>query len=123
MISHACPSSPNRAATGTVTSSKNTSWMSPSPISEGILRTVMPGVSIGTSRMVMPRLRSSLVRVSRKQVSASPAYEVQIFWPLIVIVAVVLQRRAGAQLARSEPASGSENPWHHSDLPSVIGTR
>jgi hypothetical protein len=54
--------------------------MSPSPIRLGMSRTVMPGVSIGTRKIEMPSLPGA-VRASRKQVSAAPAYDVQIFWP------------------------------------------
>ena len=47
------------------------------------------------------------------------AWVVQIFWPLIThsspsSTAVVLR------VARSEPASGSENPWHQAIVPERI---
>ena len=60
-----------------------------------------------------------LVRTSRKIQSACGAMLVQIFWPLTMksspsAVASVRNR------ARSEPAPGSEYPWHQMSCPSAI---
>ena len=76
-------SSPSRFATGTTTSVKWISWMRWPANGFGISRTSMPGVSIGTSRIVMPSRfgDSGSVRTSRKHHSAAWAYDVQIFWP------------------------------------------
>ena len=68
---------------GTRTLSKNVSQNS-SPISMLVIgRTVMPGLSIGTSRKLMPSCFFAClsVRTRRKIQLASIASEVQIFWP------------------------------------------
>ncbi|MNY46763.1 hypothetical protein D3C86_1819750 [compost metagenome] len=78
MISQAWPSSPRRSASATKRSSKNTSWMSPSPIREGIDFTWTPGAVMSASRMTMADLPEGPsevcgTRASRKQRSARPA--------------------------------------------------
>jgi len=55
-----------------------------------------------------------------KQVSACPAYEVQIFWPLMRQCGPCRSARVRSD-ARSEPASGSEKPWHQIVWPCAIG--
>ena len=76
---------------------------------------VMPGVFMSTSRKLMPLCfaASGLVRTSRKHQSATWAIDVQTFWPLTTNASSSRTARV-CRLARSEPAFGSENPWHHS---------
>nr|CRL81987.1 hypothetical protein CPGR_05203 [Mycolicibacter nonchromogenicus] len=62
------------------------------------------------------------VLASRAPHEENCAAEVQIFWPLIrqppsTFVALVVR------LARSEPAPGSENSWHHTNSPRNVGGR
>lgn len=68
----------------------------------------MPGLSIGTSRKLMPCCALALrsVRTSRKIQLASEPMVVQVFCPLITHSP--FSRRASVRrLARSEPALGS----------------
>ena len=76
--------SPTRFAFGTRTLSKNTSQNSSCRSRLTIGRTVMPGLSIGTNRKLMPScfLAVLSVRTSMKIQLASLANVVQIFWPL-----------------------------------------
>src|SRR5207247_623716 len=76
---------------------------------------VMPGVFMSTSRKLIPLClgASGLVRTSRKHQSATCAIDVQTFWPLTTKCSPSSTPRVW-RLARSEPAFGSENPWHHS---------
>ena len=57
-------------------------------------------------------LASRLVRTRQKIQSATWARVVQIFWPLTTHSPSTSSARVVSE-ARSEPASGSENPWHH----------
>jgi len=62
------------------------------------------------------------VRTSRITNSAVLQYEVQILLPLITYSSP--SRRARVRSAtRSEPASGSEKPWHHRTSPREIRGR
>ena len=56
------------------------------------------------------------VRASTKIQSASVANDVQIFWPSITHSSPSSTARV-VRPARSEPAFGSENPWHHESSP------
>ena len=66
---------------GTRTSVKKISANAPSPTMSGIVRTSMPGVSIGISRMEMPACfgTSVAVRTRTNSHSAEGVCEVQIF--------------------------------------------
>ena len=75
-------SSPTRLATGTRTSFKNSSANSVVPPMVRKGRISMPGASMGMISQVMPRLRSSPVRTSSSQKSATSACDVQIFEPV-----------------------------------------
>ena len=77
-------SSPTRLATGTRTSSRNSSANSVDPAMVRSGRTSMPGVSIGMTNQVMPLCRESSVpvRTSSSQKSATSAWLVQILVPL-----------------------------------------
>ena len=80
---HPSSSSPSRLATGTATSSKNSSANSVVPAMVRMGRTSMPGVSMDSASQVMPRWRDSSgpVRTSSSQKSATSAWLVQIFEP------------------------------------------
>jgi hypothetical protein len=82
---HPSSSGPTRLATGTRTSSRNTSLNSVDPAMVRNGRISMPGLSIGRISHVMPRCfgASGLVRTSSSQWSATCANEVQIFWPVM----------------------------------------
>ena len=89
--------------------SKNVSQNS-SPISMLVIgRTVMPGLSIGTSRKLMPSCFFAClsVRTRRKIQLASIASEVQIFCPFTT-QSSPSSTASVRRLARSEPAFGSE---------------
>ncbi|MCY1529272.1 hypothetical protein D9M68_644060 [compost metagenome] len=105
--------SPTRFFAGTRTLSKKTLQKSFAPVRLTMGLTVMPGVFMSTSRKLMPCcfFAAGSVLASRNIMSASCASEVQIFWPLTTNSSpssTADVRRA----ARSEPASGSEYPWH-----------
>ncbi len=78
-------SAPTRLATGTRTSSRNTSANSVDPASVRSGRTVTPGASIGMASQEIPRClgASGSVRTSSSHQSATSACEVQIFEPVI----------------------------------------
>ena len=109
---------------GTTTSSKNSSANSASPLIARRGRTVTPGLSMSTNRAVMPRWASSAVpvRARRMQRRAYWAQLVQTFWPLTRQVSPSSTARSRNE-ARSLPASGSENPWHHASSPRSSGGR
>jgi len=65
---------------------------------------------------------SGSVRAMRMPNFATIASDVQIFWPFTTNTSPSRTARV-ARLARSEPASGSENSWHHSSSPRSIGGR
>ncbi len=75
----------------------------------------MPGVFMSIRRNVIPICRFGAlgsVRTRQKHQSAMCAVEVQIFWPLTTYSSPS-RRAAVFSAARSEPAPGSEKPWHH----------
>jgi hypothetical protein len=104
-----CPSAPSRFATGTRTLSKNTSAKIWPPAMFLIGRTVIPGVSISTSRQVMPSCLSepASVRTSRMIHFDHIAIEVQIFWPFTTYSSPSRTAREESA-ARSLPEPGSE---------------
>ena len=85
----------------------------------------MPGVFMSTSSRLMPLCfgASGSVRQSRKHQSAMSAWLVHTFWPLTTYVVAVALAAACAAPPRSEPAPGSEKPWHHSSSPDTSGAR
>ena len=117
-------SSPTRLATGTRTSSKKTSLNSllPRMVSRG--RMSMPGVSMGTINQEIPLCfgASGSVRTSSSQYWATWAWLVQIFCPLMTYSSPSRTARV-RRLARSEPAWGSEKPWHQQCSPLRIAGR
>jgi len=107
--------SPSTLLTGTRTLSKKTSKYSPSPLRLTMGLMVTPGERRSISKKVMPawRLRpEAVVRTSANIQFAPPASVVQIFWPLTTRSSPSRSARV-RRLARSEPALGSEYPWHH----------
>ena len=66
-----------------------------------------------TAKSARPRWRSSTepVRASSRQRCARGAPLVQIFWPVMRQPSPSRTARVRSP-ARSEPASGSEKPWH-----------
>ena len=62
------------------------------------------------------------VRASRMPRSATRPFEHQTFWPLTTQPSPSRSARVWSD-ARSEPASGSENSWHHTRSPVMIGRR
>ena len=77
------PSWPTRLALGTFTSVKNVSQKGELPEISRIGFTSTPGVSMSTSRKVMPSCFFVLsVRTSMKHLSAHCPPLVQVFWPL-----------------------------------------
>ena len=119
-------SSPTRLITGTRTSSRKTSQNSVVPSIARSGRTSMPGASIGTISQVIPAcLRTSgsgFVRTSISQYSATWPKLVQIFWPLSTYSSPSRSARV-RRLARSDPAFGSEKPWHQTCSPLSIAGR
>ena len=99
---------PTRFSSGTRTSLKNTSQNSPCSSRLRIGRTSTPGLSIGTSRKLMPCCALALrsVRASTKIQLASVPMVVQVFWPLITH-SPSRNTASVRRLARSEPALGS----------------
>ena len=100
--------SPMRASLGTRTSSKKTSLVRPPDIVM-IGRTEMPGVSIGTMKVEMPRClgASGSVRQASQTWEAVSAALVQSFWPLMSQSSPSFTARV-SRAARSVPALGSE---------------
>ena len=115
---------PTTLSSGMRAPSKKTSLKSLPPVSMRIGRTSTPGVSIGHSRNEMPRCLGAVgsVRASTKIQLARVANEVQIFCPSITQSSPSSTARV-PRLARSEPAFGSEKPWHHVSSPERIRGR
>ena len=72
-------------------------------------RTEMPGASIGTTKVEIPRClgASGSVRAASQPMLELCPPEVQIFWPLITYSSPSRMARVCSE-ARSEPAPGSE---------------
>ena len=74
-----------------------------------------PGESIGKTSIEMPRCFFSAVGSVRHRQKIQSAYwpsVVQVFWPLTTQSSPSRTAVVRSE-ARSEPASGSEKPWHH----------
>ena len=104
---------PTTSASGTNTSSKNTSLKSECPVGIRSGRTVTPGACMSMTIVVMPSClgASGFVRTVASPRPATCAPLVQTFCPLMsqppsVRTALVLMPAA------SEPAPGSLNSWH-----------
>ncbi len=74
----------------------------------------MPGVDMSTRKQVMPSClgAAGLVRARQMPQSASLAMVVHTFWPVSDQPPSTRSARVASD-ARSEPAPGSENSWHH----------
>ncbi len=87
-------------------------------------RMEMPGWSMGTRRYESPLClgASGAVRQRTKHHAAVWARLVQIFCPVTTQASPSSTARV-CTLARSEPALGSEYPWHHSSSPARMAGR
>ena len=119
------PTGPTAASASRRTSSKKTSLNSASPEIWRSPRTVTPSASIGTTNMVRPLClgTSGSVRASSRPKEANCALVVHTFWPLSDHEPSSFWRARVCTAARSEPAAGSENSWHHTSSPWSIGPR
>ncbi len=115
-------SAPTRFTTGTRTSSRNISANSVDPARVRSGLTVTPGASIGMASQEIPRCFGACgsVRTSSSHQSATSAWEVQIFEPVTTYASPSRTARVRKE-ARSEPAPGSLNPWHHTSSPRSTG--
>ncbi len=116
---------PTSLPSGRCTSSKKTSLKCASPDTWRSGRTVTPLASMGTTNMVRPLClgTSALVRASRSPNEAYCALVVHTFWPDSRQLPSSSRRARDCTPARSEPAAGSENSWHHTSSPVSIGPR
>ena len=87
-------------------------------------RTSMPGVRMSTMKKVMPLClgASGSVRAMRMPKSAWWASEVHTFWPFTTHSSPSRTARV-PRAARSLPAPGSLNSWHHTSSPRSSGPR
>jgi hypothetical protein len=107
-------SSPTRFSAGTRTLSNHTSLTSCPPSISSIGRTVTPGLVMSMSRNEMPACFFTAGSVRTRQKIQSPYWPsvVQVFCPLTTHSSP-LRTAVVRSDARSEPASGSENPCDH----------
>ncbi len=105
---------PITQSSGTNTSSKKTSLNQASPLISRKGRISIPGEPISTKKQVMPSWAGLSGEVRARQIpqSAVWAIEVQTFCPVRRHPSPSRTARIRSE-ARSEPASGSENSWHH----------
>ena len=82
----------------------------------------MPGVFMSSMKNEMPSCfeTSGSVRASRIPQCARSAIDVHTFWPLTSQPPSTRSARVVSE-ARSEPAPGSLNSWHHSISPRNVG--
>ncbi len=107
------PSPPSTSVTGQVASVKKTSPNSLAPLICFSGRASTPFCFMSTSSMEMPWCFFSPppVRARVKILSPCMALVVQIFWPLRTYSSPCFSAFI-CSAARSEPAPGSEKPWH-----------
>jgi len=100
------------------TSVRNTSLKWDSPVIWRNGRTSMPGVAMSTRKYVIPRClgASGSVRASRMPWWLVSAFEVHTFWPFTTHWSPSRSARV-TNPARSLPAPGSLNSWHHISSP------
>ena len=108
------PVAPTRYASGTRTSSRNTSLKSTSPPMCRSGRTSTPGACRSTMKYVSPRRFGTAGSVRARQIAKSErcAHVVQTFWPLSTHSSPSRTARVASD-ARSDPAPGSLSSWHH----------
>src|SRR5829696_2488116 len=117
-VGHPPPTPPTTLSAGVRASVRKTSLNEACPAALTIGRTTTPGWSIGTRSSERPLClgTSESVRARTKIQFAHAPADVQIFCPLTTHCP-----RSSAALvrtdARSEPASGSEKPWHQRSVP------
>ena len=119
------PTPPSTFSSGTHASSRKSSLNSASPVSCRSGRIDTPGWSMSMTNIVRPRDREPStvsVRVRIMHQRARCASEVHTFWPEILHPSPSRTARVLTD-ARSEPASGSENPWHQISSADSIGPR
>ena len=105
---------PSTFVLGTRTSVKKTSPNSLAPLICRSGRAVTPSLVMSMSSMEMPRClepASGSVRTMAKIQSPCMALVVQTFWPFTTQESPSSTARV-LMAARSEPAPGSEKPWH-----------
>ena len=107
------PISPRQSTAGTRASEKNTSPNSLAPLICRSGRASTPGCRMSISSIEMPRCRTlpGSVRTSAKILSPCTALVVHTFCPLTTNSSPS-RTPFVASAARSEPAPGSEKPWH-----------
>ena len=118
------PTAPTRCASGTTAPSRNTSLKSTSPVMCRNGRTSTPGWCRSRRKYVMPWRfgTSGSVRASRTPKSARCAHVVHTFCPVTIQSSPSRSARVASD-ARSEPAPGSLNNWHHTSSLRTIGGR
>ena len=118
------PISPMTFSTGTSTPLRKISLNSGSPVICVSGRTSTPGACMSTIRYVRPacRCESGSDRATRMQKSAMCAYDDQTFCPSRTKRSPSSRAEVRTP-ARSEPASGSENPWHQISSAASSGSR
>src|SRR5271156_3761179 len=105
-------SGPTRFSFGTFTSVKKVSQNGEAPAISRIGRTSTPGSCMSISRKEMPSCFLEVsVRTRQKHMSAHCPPEVQILQPLTRKWSPLSSALVESE-ARSEPAPGSEKPWH-----------
>jgi hypothetical protein len=120
---HPSLTAPTTISSGTNMSSKNTSLNRLSPVISRSGRMSMPGEDMSTRKYVMPLCLGApgAVRTSSSWYSAMWPKLVQIFCPVTTKSSPPSSARVD-NAARSEPAPGSEKPWHHnSSLANIFG--
>ena len=121
---HPLLSPPTRASSATRQSVRNTSLNNARPVISRRGRTSMPGWCMSMANHEMPLClgRSTSVRARSMPRSATWPPEVQTFWPLTTHSSPSRTARHCSP-ARSEPAPGSLNSWHHASWPLTMGRR
>jgi hypothetical protein len=119
-----CSTSPITFACGTRASLKNTSLKVAPPVISFSGRTSMPGWCMSITKYVIPAClgTSTFVRAMRMPHFENWAPEVQTFWPLTTHSSPSRTARV-CRPARSEPAPGSLNSWHHTSRPLTMSGR
>ncbi len=120
---HPSPTAPTTFSSGTTASLKKISLNSESPVAWRSGRTSTPGCFMSQMKYVRlwwrcspPVLATSMHHLARC------ANEVHTFWPLIVQPPSPCTAEV-VSAARSLPAFGSLNPWHHTSSPVRMGPR
>ena len=116
---HPSFSAPSSASTGTRTSLKNSSLNSCSPV---MVTAGAPRCPATSCRRAGRRCPCASARRGRCAPAARTSWRrcpsvFHTFWPLTTIVRRRRAPRARRSAARSEPASGSEKPWHQMSSP------